>query len=182
MSCHGKRNNIHFLIILIDINREVTDIHPHLIFPPFSYILCKFESNAMSVPAKKRELTEKQKIFLDNLCINGGDVLNAIEVAGYSSKSRGWLVRSLKNEIIEYSRNHLVSSSVKAVTRITEALDHDGTLPSSQMDTRLKAAGDILDRIGISKKQEIEHTGEIVHGIVFLPAKQPMKEITVEGI
>ena len=157
---------------------KFTDIHPPLSSP---FFLCKFESNDMSVPAK-RELTEKQKIFLDNLCINGGDVLHAVQIAGYSPKSRGWLVRSLKSEIIEYSRNHLIGSSVKAVTRITEALDHDGTLPSSQMDTRLKAAGDILDRVGISKKQEIDHTGEIVHGIVLLPAKQPMKDITVEGI
>ena len=31
----------------------------------------------MNVPAK-RELTDKQKVFLDNLVINGGDVSKAV--------------------------------------------------------------------------------------------------------
>ena len=134
----------------------------------------------MNVPAK-RELTDKQKVFLDNLVINGGDVSKAVIEAGYKSTSRGWLVRSLKQEIIDHTRNHLVSSSMKAANRISEALDADGSIPSSQMDTRLKAANDILDRIGVSKRQEVEHTGEVMHGIVLLPTKQPMKDITIEG-
>ena len=88
---------------------------------------------------------------------------------------------SLKNEIIELTRTHLAGASFKAANRLLEGLDADGTLPSSQMDTRLKAANDILDRVGISKRQEIEHTGEIVHGVVLLPSKEPMKDITIEG-
>ena len=135
----------------------------------------------MNVPAK-RELTDKQKLFLESLVVNGGNVLQAVEEAGYSPGSRGWLVRSLKQEIVEHTRNHLIGSSMKAANRISEALDADGSIPSSQMDTRLKAANDILDRIGVSKRQEVEHTGEVMHGIVLLPAKQPMKDITVEGI
>ncbi len=134
----------------------------------------------MSLPAK-RELTSKQQIFLDTFISNGGNTLNAIEVAGYSPTSRRWLVRSLKNEIIELTRTHLAGASFKAANRLLEGLDADGTLPSSQMDTRLKAANDILDRVGISKRQEIEHTGEIVHGVVLLPSKEPMKDITIEG-
>ena len=134
----------------------------------------------MSLPAK-RELTSKQQIFLDTFISNGGNTLNAIEVAGYSPTSRRWLVRSLKNEIIELTRPHLAGASFKAANRLLEGRDADGTLPSSQMDTRLKAANDILDRVGISKRQEIEHTGEIVHGVVLLPSKEPMKDITIEG-
>ena len=121
----------------------------------------------MNVPAK-RELTDKQKVFLDNLVINGGNIVEAVKE------------RSLKQEIIDHTRNHLVSSSMKAANRISEALDADGSIPSSQMDTRLKAANDILDRIGVSKRQEVEHTGEVMHGIVLLPAKKPMKDITIE--
>ena len=134
----------------------------------------------MNVPAK-RELTDKQKIFLESLVENGGNVFQAIKKAGYHPGSRGWLVRSLKQEIVDHTRNHLIGSSMKAANRISEALDADGSIPSSQMDTRLKAANDILDRIGVSKRQEVEHTGEVMHGMVLLPAKQPMKEITVEG-
>ena len=146
---------------------------------PPSYLIYMSEYT-MNVPAK-RELTDKQKTFLDNLLINGGNITQAVKEAGYHPGSRGGLVRSLKQEIIDHTRNHLIGSSVKAANRISEALDADGSIPSSQMDTRLKAANDILDRVGVSKRQEVEHTGEVMHGIVLLPAKQPMKEITVEG-
>lgn len=125
----------------------------------------------MSVPAK-RELTTKQKIFLDELIDNGGNVQQAVDKAGYAKTARSWLIPSLKNEIIERTKLHLAANSVKAANRIVEGLDSDGTLASSQMDTRLKAAGDILDRIGISKRQEIYTESKVLHGVVLIPAKK----------
>ena len=125
----------------------------------------------MSVPAK-RELTTKQKIFLDELIDNGGNVQQAVDKAGYAKTARSWLIPSLKNEIIESTKLHLAANSVKAANRIVEGLDSDGTLASSQMDTRLKAAGDILDRIGISKRQEIYTESKVLHGVVLIPAKK----------
>ena len=125
----------------------------------------------MSVPAK-RELTTKQKIFLDELIDNGGNVQQAVDKAGYAKTARSWLIPSLKNEIIERTKLHLAANSVKAANRIVEGLDSDGTLASSQMDTRIKAANDILDRIGISKRQEIVSESKILHGVVLLPAKK----------
>ena len=67
---------------------------------------------------------------------------------------------------------HLAVHSVKAANRIVEGLDSDGTLAASQMDTRLKAAGDILDRIGITKRQEIYTESKVLHGVVLIPAKK----------
>ena len=82
----------------------------------------------------KRELTEKQTIFLDNLIENGGHVSNAMEIAGYNKNSRSNLINSLKHEIVERTRQHLASSSMQAANRLIEGLDADGTIPSSQMD------------------------------------------------
>ena len=130
---------------------------------------------------KKRTLTDKQSNFLAILVSNGGDVTSAINDAGYYPTSRSNIVRSLREEIIEITRSQLVGSSIRAANRIVEGLDADGTLPSSQMDTRLKSAQDVLDRIGVSKRAEVEHTGTVTHGIILLPAKEPMKNITVEG-
>ena len=125
----------------------------------------------MSVPAK-RELTTKQKIFLDELIDNGGNVQQAVDKAGYAKTARSWLIPSLKNEIIERTKLHLAANSVKAANRIVEGLDSDGTLAASQMDTRLKAAGDILDRIGITKRQEVYTESKVLHGVVLIPAKK----------
>ena len=51
------------------------------------------------------------------------------------------------------------------------------------MDMRFKSAEAVLDRVGISKKQITEVQGEVVHGIVMLPAKDKMKdvEVTIDG-
>ena len=129
------------------------------------------------IPSKKKELTIKQENFLTALFNNGGQVMAAIETAGYSPDSRGWLMRTVKDEIIDRAKNQLAGSSVKAVNRLSEGLDADGTLPSGQMDIRMKAAAEILDRAGIGKRQEMDIKGQILHGVVMLPAKQPLKNI-----
>lgn len=131
------------------------------------------------LPNRKKELTEKQEKFLDVLFNNGGQVMSAIEEAGYSPDSRGWLMKSVKDEIIERAKTQLAGSSVKAITRLAEGLDADGTIPSGQMDVRMKAASEILDRAGISKRQEVNVNGQVLHGVVMLPAKDKVK--TIDG-
>ena len=129
------------------------------------------------LPSRKKELTTKQETFLSALFNNGGQVMAAIETAGYSPASRGWLMRTVKDEIIDRAKNQLAGSSVKAVNRLHEGLDADGTIPSGQMDIRMKAASEILDRAGISKRQEVNVSGQVLHGVVMLPAKDKVKVI-----
>ena len=134
-----------------------------------------------SLPAttKKRELTDRQEKFISCLIANGGKVGQAVAEAGYKETSRSWLMRTLKDEILERTRSMLASYSVKAAHRVTEGLDADGTVPMNQMDMRLKSAEAILDRVGLGKKQITEVQGEIVHGVVMLPAKEKPKEVEV---
>ena len=127
----------------------------------------------------KLKLNDKQEKFITELLNNGGKVKQAVLAAGYKESSRGWLMSSLKDEIIDRTRSLLASYSVKAAHRITEGLDADGTTPLNQMDMRFKSAEAVLDRVGISKKQITEVHGEVVHGIVMLPAKDKAKEIEV---
>jgi len=129
------------------------------------------------LPSRKKELTTKQETFLSALFNNGGQVMAAIDTAGYSPDSRGWLMRTVKDEIIDRAKNQLAGSSVKAINRLSEGLDADGTIPSGQMDIRMKAASEILDRAGISKRQEVNVNGQVLHGVVMLPAKDKVKVI-----
>jgi len=124
-----------------------------------------------------RKLTDQQETFLSTLIDNGGQVKEAMEIAGYHQGSRSNLINSVKHEIIERTRQHLASSSVQAANRLIEGLDADGTIPSSQMEVRLRAANDILDRTGVSKRQEIATESRVIHGIVLLPAKKEQQEI-----
>ena len=78
------------------------------------------------LPAKRnRELTKKQSIFLDSLFDNGGNVIQAMDSAGYHVGSRSNLMHSVKHEIIERARNQLAGSTVKSINRLAEALDAD---------------------------------------------------------
>jgi len=72
------------------------------------------------LPNRKKELTTKQETFLSALFNNGGQVMAAIETAGYSPDSRGWLMRTVKDEIIDRAKNQLAGSSVKAINRLRE--------------------------------------------------------------
>jgi hypothetical protein len=127
-----------------------------------------------------KKLTEKQETFLNNLIDNGGRVKEAMEVAGYHPGSRSNLINAVKHEIIERTRQHLASSSVQAANRLIEGLDADGTIPSSQMEVRLRAANDILDRTGVSKRQEIATESKVLHGIVLLPAKKEQQNVWLD--
>jgi hypothetical protein len=75
----------------------------------------------------------------------------------------------------------LASSSVKAASRLMEGLDMNGDIRANHMEIRLKAANEILDRVGIGKKQDIAIQAEVIHGVVMLPAKKQMKDITPDG-
>ena len=136
----------------------------------------------MSLPQvkEKKNLTEKQEKFLNELMANGGHVKNAVAAAGYKEQSRSWLTRSLRDEIIDRTRNMLATNSVKAANMIIEGLDADGTTPLNQMDMRLKTAETILDRVGLGKKQQVELEGNIMHGIIMLPSKDKPKEIVID--
>jgi len=128
----------------------------------------------------KRKLTEKQAGFLDALFENGGKINDAMRTAGYNT-SRSKLMQSMRDEIAARTKDYLAVNGVKAANRIVEGLDADGTTPLNQMDMRMKAAESILDRIGVSKKQTQEITGQVVHGVVLLPAKNELKDVTLDG-
>jgi hypothetical protein len=126
-------------------------------------------------PSKKRELTEKQSAFLDALFENGGDFRKAAEVVGYSEKSISWLRESLADEIIEKSRAILAGGAIKAANRLVNSID-DVDL-DRHSNTRLSAAESVLNRIGLGKQEQINHTVQAVHGVVLLP---PKKEMVIE--
>ena len=122
------------------------------------------------VPSQKKNLTDMQEKFLDVLFGEAkGDPKRAAEIAGYSKHSYPKVVRNLKKEITELAENHLSTHSAKAATRLTDLLDEDGTTPHASV--RLAAATNILDRVGIVKKDQLDINMKAMHGIFILPAK-----------
>ena len=127
------------------------------------------------LPEKKKEVTEKQKKFLDALFVNRGDIALACEAAGYAPSSRTWLVKALADEIIDISKRELAVNSATAVSRVVESMNDDGLNPRQEL--RLKAAQTLLDRVGLGKIEKQEHDVRALHGIVLMPSKAPMPNV-----
>jgi len=119
---------------------------------------------------QERSLTSTQEKFLDVLFGEArGNLKKAGELAGYSEHSYPKVVRNLKQEIISRAENYLATHSAKAATKIVDMLDEDGTTPHANI--RMEAAKQILDRIGIVRKDQIDINMKSLHGIFILPAK-----------
>ena len=127
------------------------------------------------LPNQKKSLTESQEKFLDALFGEAkGNPKKAGELAGYSEHSYPKVVRNLKNEIVSRAENYLATHSAKAAAKMVDMLDEDGTTPHANI--RMEAAKQILDRIGIAKKEKLDINMKAVHGIFILPAKDEVKK------
>jgi len=123
---------------------------------------------------QKRNLTDSQEKFLDALFGEAkGNPKKAGELAGYSDHSYPKVVRSLKSEIVSRAEGYLATHSAKAATKMVDMLEEDGTTPHASI--RLEAAKQILDRIGIAKKEKIDINMKAIHGLFILPAKDEIK-------
>ena len=119
---------------------------------------------------QEKSLTDTQEKFLDALFGEArGNPKKAGELAGYSEHSYPKVVRNLKQEIISRAENYLATHSAKAATKMVDMLDEDGTTPHASI--RMEAAKQILDRIGIVRKDQIDINMKSLHGIFILPPK-----------
>ena len=124
---------------------------------------------------KKRNLTEKQQLFLDNIVVTEGDFKKSAELAGYSG-NHYQILKSLKQEIVDLASDVLARSAPKAAFKLIEMIDSDRPVP--QASQKLAAAQTILDRVGVSKTDRVEVNHNVQGGIFVLPAKD---EVIIES-
>jgi hypothetical protein len=108
---------------------------------------------------KKRELSDKQKVFLEVLFGDEakGDFIKAKYLAGYAETTpTTQIVSSLKEEIIEATKDFIVRSAPKAAYSLADTLDRPTQLG---LQYKLAAAAQILDRSGIVKTEKMEISG-----------------------
>jgi hypothetical protein len=117
------------------------------------------------------ELTEKQKIFLSALFGEAnGEPRAAAEIAGYAPTSYPKVVHGLKDQILERAETVLAAHSPKAALSIANAIDDDGSIPGASI--RMEAAKQVLDRVGLVKREKLDINAKVAHGIFILPAKE----------
>jgi hypothetical protein len=114
-----------------------------------------------------KQLSEQQQAFIDALMENGGIVTDAAKTAGYS-KARGYaLVRELKEDIIEAAEYILAMHAPRAANTLTQGLGGGEHTPTP---TAVDCAKQVLDRVGLVKKDKVEISGP-AQAIFFLPPK-----------
>jgi|TARA_Y100000034_G_scaffold115526_1_gene152792 hypothetical protein len=119
---------------------------------------------------QNKELTSQQKTFISLLFGKAqGNPKKAGELAGYAPSSYPKVVKALKDEIIAQAEYSLALHSAKAVKGLVDALDEDGMTPAANI--RMEAAKQILDRVGLVKKEKIDINAQVAHGIFILPPK-----------
>ena len=139
------------------------------------------DTDSTIMPTQKRSLTDSQEKFLDVLFGEAkGNPKKAGELAGYPEHSYPKVLRNLKQEIVSRAENYLAVHSAKAATKMVDMLDEDGTTPHANI--RIEAAKQILDRIGIVKKDSLDINMKAMHGIFILPAKETPEESIVTPV
>ena len=120
-----------------------------------------------------RELTMKQKVFLDVLFEQaGGDMVQAKKIAGYAdSSSTSEIIKGLKEEILEATQMYMARNAPKAAMAMTHAL-YDPT--ELGIRDKMSAAKELLDRVGLVKteKMQVEASG----GVMLMPPKAPVED------
>jgi len=120
----------------------------------------------------KRELTDKQKSFLEHLVNTSGDAKKAAELAGYTSHYHH-VVKTLKSEILELTQEILANSAPKAAFKVVEIME--SKRPIVQANNKLAAAQTLLDRVGVSKVDKVDINHNMGSGGIFLmPDKAPV--------
>jgi hypothetical protein len=122
---------------------------------------------------KELALTEKQETFLTALFGEAkGNPRAAGDIAGYADYHQP--LRALKDEIITRAEEQLAAFAPRASMGMINALDEDGSLPGANI--RMEAAKQILDRVGLSKREKVDITAKVQHGIFILPPKDVSNE------
>jgi hypothetical protein len=125
-------------------------------------------------------LTEKQATLLDAYCTPDsatyGNATTSGDLAEYATGAVYHALNSLSKEIIERANNILSTRSIKAIKIIDDTLDGDFN-DTKKQSLICSTAQDILDRAGVSKKQQITIDKTEKIAVVILPAKDGSKEL-----
>jgi uncharacterized protein (DUF342 family) len=122
----------------------------------------------MANKANAESLTETQEIYLAQL--ESGDTPTAIaENLGVTVKAVYEMTRTLKDVILDRARERLAGASLKAVNTVIASLDADASTEKGEL--RLKAAEQVMDRVGLTKHTSVEVQVESENGIFILPGK-----------
>ena len=123
----------------------------------------------------ERSYSDKQLAFLEAMAGESkGNISAAIKAAGYGAGVAARdVVPYLQDELIAIAEHILAYNAPKAAFGMVGVIDDPTALGAKNS---VAAAKEILDRVGIVKKEKLEVSSEDGSGIFILPPKREDKE------
>ena len=126
-----------------------------------------------------KQFTDQQELFMSTFleeCFSATEynlaAVIAKDAAGYDKQySIDKILNTVKDEIVKRCQGRLTLSAPKAINEVSGVL-LDPTKDGSRRI--LEAATIILDRSGITKKEQVEMEIKTDSGVVLIPAKKPI--------
>lgn len=115
--------------------------------------------------------SDQQKDFVRRLVWDEEAPKEAAVNAGYKTTSVQWLTDNLRDLIIEETEKYLATYGPQAGRTLVNSTTLEASLEPG-VEKRINAATQILDRIGITKKERPQQIQQGQIGIVFLPPKE----------
>lgn len=125
----------------------------------------------------KESLTPQQELFLDTLfSLSKIDFPTKTErlkesarVAGYSENTNVFMIlKGLKSEIVNKVEEYLALHAPEAAISLIELLEKPDGRTGKQT---LEVVKDILDRVGVVKKNQVEIQSDAPTSIIIIPTK-----------
>jgi|TARA_R110001592_G_scaffold221303_1_gene476078 hypothetical protein len=111
---------------------------------------------------------DQQKLFFD-LIAAGTSVRDAAAEAEYTYRYGYELLRNYKEYLLDCVEQQLVLHAGKAAKILTDGLSSEGT--DMHEKTHTTNAKDILDRVGLVKRDRLDVTVDSASGLVIIPSK-----------
>ena len=111
---------------------------------------------------------DQQKLFFD-LIAAGTSVRDAAAEAEYTYRYGYELLRNYKEYLLDCVEQQLVLHAGKAAKILTDGLSSEGT--DMHEKTHTTNAKDVLDRVGLVKKDRLNVTVDSSSGLVIIPSK-----------
>lgn len=125
---------------------------------------------------RKLPLTEMQENFLEALIGEAdGNIRAAMRIAGYSDNTRPKdVLEPLGNEIINRTMLHLAANAPKAALGLVGVLNDPSAMGARNA---VSAAAQVLDRVGIVKKEQLEVKAEGSTMFILPPKSEPVDDV-----
>ncbi len=119
----------------------------------------------------KEEVKERDLLFCE-LLFETGSVIQASKELGIPVRTGRKIQKRNQDYLLEMTDAELAAMSYEAINTLRGSLSEDGEIPKAEV--RLKAATEVLDRIGASKRNAQEELQTVATPIILMPAKDPV--------